>query len=1023
MFHQPYLLCTKCHAAGTERSPLGPDLAQPAEPPGEGDAADAWRERYDVHLVESLLAPSKAIRKGYEPAVLLLADGRTLTGLVTDEKSGTIVLREANPEAAPLEIPRDKIEQRATGQQSIMPAGLANQLTSRQQFLDLVAYLSEIARGGPARALELKPDASLYAAPPLPEYEQHVDHAGLIAAWDEESYERGAKIYKRVCANCHGTHDAPGSLPTSLKFAKDRFKNGSDPYSLYQTLTRGFGLMVPQVWMVPRQKYDVIHYLREAYLKDDNPTQYAAVDAAYLARLPEGNTFGPQPAAIDPWVAMDYGPSLIYTYEFPQSTAGGQQPNFAYKGIAAALDGTPGGISRASHWSVFDHDTFRVAGAWSRTRPEESFIDWNGIQFTGEHGVHPHVAGAVAFANPVGPGWANPADGSFDDPRPLGRDRRPYGPLPRPWARYLGLYHHGQRTIVSYCIGKANILEMPGVELAPDSGEAVFTRTLQIGAAPHELVCRIAPLQSAVALIGNDDAVLTCDKRFHLLRIPARDHALVVKVLVAADGAAIGAVHSQSPPPEPLEPLTHGGPPRWPQAVVTHAKVGAGDGPFAADVLEHPAGNPWAAQVRLTGLDFVDDDRAAVCSWDGDVWLVGGLSGLGDDPATSPELTWRRIASGLFQPLGLKIVEGRIFITCRDQLVVLHDLNDDGETDFYQCYNNDHQVTEHFHEFAMGLQTDEAGNFYYAKSARHALPALVPHHGTLLRVSRDGQQTEILATGFRAANGVCLNADGTFLVTDQEGHWTPKNRINWVKPGGFYGNMLGFHDVTDTSDAAMRQPLCWITNDFDRSPAELLWVPKDAWGPLSGALLNLSYGYGKIFVVLHETVDGQHQGGMCPLPLEPFPTGLVRGRFHPHQRQLYTCGMYSWAGSRTQPGGLYRVRYTGRECYLPVELHARVGELTITFAGPLDAQSVAEVSNWALKTWSLERTKNYGSQHIGEAPLSIASARLADDGRTVHLSLPDLRPTMGMEIKYSLKSSAGDPVAGAIHNTIHVLAD
>ncbi len=121
-------------------------------------------------------------------------------------------------------------------------------------------------------------------------------------------------------------------------------------------------------------------------------------------------------------------------------------------------------------------------------------------------------------------------------------------------------------------------------------------------------------------------------------------------------------------------------------------------------------------------------------------------------------------------------------------------------------------------------------------------------------MSPDGATTEILANGFRAANGVCLNPDGSFVVTDQEGFWNPKNRINWVtlsesgKPK-FYGNMLGYHDVTDPSDSAMEPPLCWITNEFDRSPAELLWVDSPRWGPLNGSLLNLSYGYGKVFVV------------------------------------------------------------------------------------------------------------------------------------------------------------------------------
>lgn len=154
------------------------------------------------------------------------------------------------------------------------------------------------------------------------------------------------------------------------------------------------------------------------------------------------------------------------------------------------------------------------------------------------------------------------------------------------------------------------------------------------------------------------------------------------------------------------------------------------------------------------------------------MWLVSDLKDR------SGTLNWQRIASGLFQPFGVKVVDDVIHVTCRDQLVILQDLNGDGETDFYRCLNSDHQATEHFHEFAMGLQRDGEGNWYYAKSARHALPAIVPHHGTLLRVSPDGSRTEILATGFRAANGVCLNPDGTYFVTDQEGHWTPKNRIN-----------------------------------------------------------------------------------------------------------------------------------------------------------------------------------------------------------------------------------------------------
>ncbi|MEX2560051.1 MAG: heme-binding protein, partial [Pirellulales bacterium] len=385
--------------------------------------------------------------------------------------------------------------------------------------------------------------------------------------------------------------------------------------------------------------------------------------------------------------------------------------------------------------------------------------------------------------------------------------------------------------------------------------------------------------------------------------------------------------------------------------------------------------------------------------------------------------TWQRIASGLFQPLGLKIVGGLVHVTCRDQIVILRDLNGDGETDFYENFNNDHQVTEHFHEFAMGLETDAAGSFYYAKSARHAKQALVPHHGTLLRVSPDGLRTEIVATGFRAANGVCINPDGSFVVTDQEGHWNPKNRINWVTEGGFYGNMWGYHDVTDASDQAMEQPLCWITNTFDRSPSQLMWVDSPAWGPLKGVLLNFSYGYGKIYVVPHEKVEGQAQGGMCALPIPDFPTGIMRGRFHPRDGQLYVCGMYSWAGSREQPGGLYRVRYTGRPAHLPIGLAAHRDGMAITFTEKLDAASVGLVQNYGVKTWSLRRTAKYGSDHYDEKQLEVMRATLSEDGKSVFLEIPAIQPTWCMEISYSLSGATGEAVRGLIHNTVHRLPD
>jgi putative heme-binding domain-containing protein len=1256
LFYQQYMACTKCHKSADGQITLGPNLA--AAPP----------QTSDVHLIDAVLRPSKEIRQGYETFTIVTTAGKSLTGFVNKQTPEKVELRDVAQNGNVVSIARDDIDELVPVATSIMPAGQVNQFASRQQFLDLVRYLIEITEGGETRAQQLEPAPALYAARPLPEYESDIDHSGMIDGLNADSFKRGQAIYQRLCINCHGTHDKPGSLPTSLRFANGKFKNGNDPFAMYQTLTRGFGMMVGQAWMVPQQKYDVIHYIREAYLKQHNPSQYFDADSDFLAGLPKGKTHGPAPSNILAWEQMDYGPNLIATYEIGKDAS-----NFAYKGNAIRVDHGPGGVSRGRHWMVFDYDTLRVAAAWSG----QGFIDWNGINFNGRHNIHPRIVGDVEFANTTGPGWANPADGSFTDPRLKGRDNRLYGPLPRDWAHYKGMYYHGNDVIISYTVGNTSVLEMPAWQDA--DGTSLWKRTFNIAPRDKEMILQVARRSGAnntlrlignsnprrVALYGADasidvprskpttavrfggatmlnvvkpqdfdmtrrdftivariktkkggtifaktpnqpqwgrdgkslfvrggrlcydigwvgavqsrrkvddgkwhdvaityrheigqvqlfidgkadadgnlkpkqpvkghvvhlgytannfpesqsyfagelasvrfeqrvltaaelsnsgatvkkseslvalwkltgasgDAVQDGSGRGHVakviagqpqttkaaggsllagitgnasvqwlgvdgnlrLRIPAGDRPLrftlwQAQVADEASAASLMAALVIEDPDRDLTTLTRGGPPRWPEAIKVDVSIGKDDGPFAVDVLTHPVTNPWFCRMRLTGFDFYPDgDRAIVSAWDGSVWLVSGLADLpataNAQTSTPAQLTWRRIASGLFQPLGVKIVENQVYVTCRDQICILHDLNGDGEIDYFENFNNDHQVTDHFHEFAMGLQTDRDGNFYYAKSARHALKALVPHHGTLLKVSRDGTKTEIVANGFRAANGVCINPDGTFIVTDQEGHWNPKNRINWVKPGGFYGNMFGYHDVTDASDSAMQQPLCWITNAFDRSPAELLWVDSPRWGALNGSLLNLSYGYGQIYVVPHEEIDGQMQGGMCSLPLPRFPTGIMRGRFHAGDGQLYGCGMFAWAGNQQQPGGFYRIRKTDRPAYLPIGLRAKQNGMQIEFSDPLDPQTASDVKNYTVKTWSLKRTASYGSKHYDEKQLKVVAAHLASDGKSLLLEIPEIEATWCMEIKYLLRDADGNSVRGTIHNTVHQLGE
>ncbi len=855
----------------------------------------------------------------------------------------------------------------------------------------------------------------------LPETEKGLDHAGFIKDFNKDALVRGERVYNATCISCHGNKDNEGSIPMSLKFWSEPFKAGGDAFSMYQTITKGYGFMPPQVALSPQEKYDVIHYIQDEFVSENKSISLSKATPEYLSTLPTGKSRGPATKIYQPWADMDYGNFFINTYELVDEKTGipryhspGPSPykdedyrknNFAYKGIAVRLDRGRGGVSKGKAWMVFDHDLMRVAGAYTGT----GFIDWNAILLNDKHETYPRTVGKLHFETPVSPGWANPITGKFDDPRFIARDGRAFGPLPNTWANYKGLYHHEDQIVISYTVGESAILEKFGF-IEP----SVFTRTLNISPSNSILKMRVTNATAKVSLRGKG-ATLVEESGQIYMTVDAKED---VKITLAITEKSSSFSVNELPEPENLVKYTNGtGRAHYPELLKTVISEGTAEGPFAIDQLTPPFENPWACRMKLSGIDFFKDaNQAAVCATDGDIWLIKGL--LNPDG----ELTWQRIGSGLFQPLGIKIVDEKIYVTCRDQLVLLRDMNGDNETDFYESFNHDHQVSDHFHEFAMGLQTDKEGNFYYAKSGRHAREALIPQHGTLLKVSADGSKTDIIATGFRAANGVCINPDGSFIVTDQQGYWNPMNRINWVKgEGNFYGNMWGYNPPKDSSRAAMEQPLVWVDMKYDRSPSEMVWVDSKKWGALNGGLLSLSYGYGKIQYVLNETVNGQEQGAVIDLPGVKFLTGVMRGRFNPIDGQLYTCGMSAWGTNQMmRGGGLYRLRYTGKTIPIPIKMKVHEKGIQLNFDSLIDPTSGNNSSNYEIKTWQLLRSKKYGSERLNQKVLKITNAKTSSNG--IFLSIENLEKVDVITIDYKIKNTKGEPLSGSIQGTIHQLS-
>ncbi len=155
-------------------------------------------------------------------------------------------------------------------------------------------------------------------------------------------------------------------------------------------------------------------------------------------------------------------------------------------------------------------------------------------------------------------------------------------------------------------------------------------------------------------------------------------------------------------------------------------------------------------------------------------------------------------------------------------------------------------------------------------------------------------------------------------------------------------------------------------------PAEPLYVTSDKWGSLNGTLLNLSYGYGRIYTVPYEKPTIEFKVECVPFLSLICRLEIIRGRFSPYDGQLYVGGMFAWASSRQdQEGGLYRVRHLQNRftCRWDGSVLTRPMEkasIEISWSDPLDAKSLGRLQDQVVTVWGLKRSANYGSDHVNE---------------------------------------------------------
>ncbi|MEH6593362.1 MAG: c-type cytochrome [Halioglobus sp.] len=396
---------------------------------------------------------------------------------------------------------------------------------------------------------------------------------------------------------------------------------------------------------------------------------------------------------------------------------------------------------------------------------------------------------------------------------------------------------------------------------------------------------------------------------------------------------------------------------------------------------------PEGFEPKVGGMDFTADGKLLVASWDQD----GAVFQI--DTEALGEKRVLRIAEGLQEPLGLKVIGDRLFVLQKQELTELIDYDGDGIIDQYRTHSYDWPSSSNFHSFAFGLvHRDDA---LYALLSICVMPGgaacsdQLPTQGKLLRIALEDGSAEVVASGFRTPNGIALGPQKEIFVTDNEGDWLPASKLLHVQMGNFYGSRA----VPDAGVmlAVETPPVVWLPhNEIGNSPTQPLLLSE---GPYAGQMIHGDVYNGGIKRVYMERVGGALQGAVLQFSggLQSGVNRLIRGP----DGDIYAGEIGNppnWGQLGKVWYGLERLSYSGKPAYEILQVNAQSDGFTLTLTEPLDTSLALEPGDLIARQWFYHPTEQYGGPKYDYSDLSVAALELSDDRRRIRARIPGLKP-------------------------------
>lgn len=401
----------------------------------------------------------------------------------------------------------------------------------------------------------------------------------------------------------------------------------------------------------------------------------------------------------------------------------------------------------------------------------------------------------------------------------------------------------------------------------------------------------------------------------------------------------------------------------------------------------HPAydltqARPDGFTPKVGGMDFLSDGRLVVSTWDaeGAVYLIDGVQ-TGDPQ----QMTTKKIASGLAEPLGLKVVDDTIFVMQKQELTKLIDHDGDELIDEYATVSNGWETTANFHEFGFGLAYEAP--YFYATLAIGILPggASAPNQprsrGKCVRIHRQTGALDIIASGLRTPNGINFGVDGALFIADNQGDWLPASKILHVSEGAFFNS----YAVPGEEGKTPKPPVVWLPQDEIGNSPSTPNILND--GPYAGQMIHGEVTHGGFKRVFVEKVGGAYQGTVFRF-IQGLEAGVNRNVWGP-DGALY-AGMVgstgNWGDSGKLHYGLQRLKYNGKPVFEMLAVRSAPSGLEIEFTQPVSEGLGTRAEDFKLTRWRYQPTANYGGPKIDETIIVPYAAEWSADRKKVLVS-------------------------------------